>query len=497
MDENRENDVLMMELPEYEEEFSPFAEVETQEISFVVNKEEIYKRNRLIAAEEKMKQLDEAEKVKEDKRTEMENIYTEASQNRTIGITKKSFLIIVAASVLSLLLLVMAANIITTPEAEIAEETAAFEEIVFTFATDADGKVIIGEKSVTEEAAEKEAYAEDAVTEEASEEKKPSIPPLEADNGQTVYTDDNISIMADIDGIRPVRYYPAYKNDPYINENYYVLFVNFTVKNLTDSTNWFTPDRMCIKLSRGRISPGYRTIQGSFVKKSDTNFIASGEQTEVLSEYIISAEEMGGIAGFEYVNELVEALSPDFPDFEYEDEAFSTSAAEKLEFMESDECKTTVVREPLEETDGTTVYNTDTISYRFAVHYEENEYGATMMTIDVTAKNMTDYGYLILPGNFYLSANGDRDYYFEESNYNEALTYFTSRSRTDDEEEWREGNPIAFAFDEDNLCSFTLTGYISEEGGFDSFGFESDKGWSSNYEPVESFEIPLDTMTAP
>ncbi len=493
MDKNRENDVQMMELPEYEEEFSPFAEVETQEISFVVNKEEIYKRNRLIAAEEKMKQLDEAEKVKEDKRTEMENIYTEASQNRTIGITKKSFLIIVAASVLSLLLLVIAANMITTPEAEIAEETAAFEEIVFTFATDADGKVFIGEKSVTDEAAEKEAYAEDAVTEEASEEKKPSIPPLEADNGQTVYTDDNISIMAEIGDVRSSRYYPADKGG-----GEYVMFVNFTVKNLTASPGHFTPDRMCLKLSDRRVAPGYKTEYGSFARDvGSMSFGKNGSTTEVFAAYVVSAEDIRNIVGFEYVNSIVTVLKPDFPDFEYEDEAFSTSAAEKLEFMESDECKTTVVREPLEETDGTTVYNTDTISYRFAVRYEENEYGATMMTIDVTAKNMTDYGYLILPGNFYLSANGDRDYYFEESNYNEALTYFTSRSRTDDEEEWREGNPIAFAFDEDNLCSFTLTEYISENDVYDCFGFESNRGWSSNYEPVESFEIPLDTMTAP
>ncbi|MBQ8177168.1 MAG: hypothetical protein IJ035_09075 [Oscillospiraceae bacterium] len=481
MDEKKENDVLMMELPEYEEEFPPFAEAETQDISFVVNKEEIYRRNRLIAAEEKMKQLDEKEKAIEDKRTELKNIYTEAKESRNLGITKKSLGIIVAASVIGLLLVVMAANVITAPEKEIIEETAVVQEVTYTVLTETVEEAIIEEEPVIDEAAE--------------EEKKPSIPPLEADNGQTVYTDDNISIMAEIDGIRPVRYYPAYKNDPYINENDYVLFVNFTVKNLTDSTDWFTPDRMCIKLSRGRINPGYRTIQGSFVKETDTNFIASGAQTEVISAYAISAEEMRNFTGFEYANEIVTELAPDFPNFGYEDEAFSKKLAEKADIIESDAYKTTVVREPLEETDGTTVYNTDTISYRFAVRYEENEYGVTMMIIDVTAKNLTDYGYFILPDNFYLSADGDRNYYFELSNYVEEQTYFSGSYRYSDEEEWQKGNPIAYAFDEDNLCSFTLTEYISEGDVYDSFGFESDKGWSRSYEPVESFEIPLDTMT--
>lgn len=482
MDEKKDNDVLMMELPEYEEEISPFAEVETQEISFVVNKEEIYKRNRLIAAEEKLKQLDEAEKVKEDKRAEMDNIYTEAMESRTIGITKKALGIIVAASVLSLLLIVIVANMITVPERKIIEDTAVVQELTYAVSTEAAEAATDEGKAVTEVAVE--------------EEKTPLIPPLEADNGQTVYTDDNISIMAEIDGIRPVRYYPAYKKDPYIDENDYVMLINFTVKNLTDSTNWFTTDRMCLNLSRGRIIPGYKTNYGSFVNDAKTTFIASGAQTEVLSEYIISAEEMSRIVGFGYVNELVETLSPDFPDFEYKDEAFSASAAEKLEFMESDECKTTVVREPLEKADGTTVYNTDTMSYRFAPRYEAIGNGGIKLIIDVTAKNMTDYGYLILPDNFYLSADGDREYCFLESNYIGELTYFSGSYRYGDNGEWHEGNSIAFAFDEDNLCSFTLTGYISEGDAYDSFGFESNRGWSSNYEPVESFEIPIDSMTA-
>lgn len=484
MDENRENDVLMMELPEYEEEFSPFAEVETQEISFAVNKEEIYKRNRLIAAEEKMKQLDEAEKAKEDKRTEMENIYTEASQSRTIGLTKKNFWIIVAASVLSLLLVVMAANMITAPEKEIAEDTAVVQKITYAVATE----------PVEAEVAEKKTQTEEAITTISLSEA--AFPPLEADNGQTVYADGKISVMAEMKTVRSIYYYP--KNRRITQNAHYedrVMFIDYTVKNVSGTPFYFNPENMCIHSSDEIISPGYKGIDGSAAGTWDEFLLESGMSTEFSAAYIISVKQMRGITGFIYKNSSDEEQT--MYDFIFDDESFVNAVEEKLEIIGNDAEAITVVREPLEETDGTTVYNTDAISYRFAVRYEKNEYGVTMMIIDVTAKNMTDYGYLILPGNFYLSANGDRDYYFEESNYNEALTYFTSRSRTDDEEEWREGSPIAFAFDEDNLCSFTLTGYISEEGGFDSFGFESDKGWSSNYEPVESFEIPINSMTAP
>lgn len=484
MDENRENDVLMMELPEYEEEFSPFAEAETQEISFVVNKEEIYKRNRLIAAEEKMKQLSEEEKVKEDKRAELENIYTEAKESRTIGLTKKSFWIIVAASVLSLLLVVMAANMITAPEKEIAEDTAVVQKITYAVATE----------PVEAEVAEKKTQTEEAITTISLSEAV--FPPLEADNGQTVYADGKISVMAEMKTVRSIYYYP--KNRRITQNAHYedrVMFIDYTVKNVSGTPFYFNPENMCIHSSDEIISPGYKGIDGSAAGTWDEFLLESGMSTEFSAAYIISVKQMRGITGFIYKNSSDEEQT--MYDFIFDDESFVNAVEEKLEIIGNDAEAITVVREPLEETDGTTVYNTDAISYRFAVRYEENEYGATMMIIDVTAKNMTDYGYLILPGNFYLSANGDRDYYFEESNYNEALTYFTSRSRTDDEEEWREGSPIAFAFDEDNLCSFTLTGYISEEGGFDSFGFESDKGWSSNYEPVESFEIPINSMTAP
>lgn len=112
MDENRENDVLMMELPEYEEEFPPFAEAETQDISFVVNKEEIYKRNRIIAAEEQSKILIEEEKTKTEKKDKFEKIFSEAKaevdkkekKDRVITTLTVGFAIVVIAVLISLLI---------------------------------------------------------------------------------------------------------------------------------------------------------------------------------------------------------------------------------------------------------------------------------------------------------------------------------------------------------------------------------------------------------
>ena len=112
MDENKENDMLMMQLPDYEEEFPPFAEAEPQEISFVVNKEEIYKRNRIIAAEEQAKSLIEAEQQKAEKKDRFEEIFKEAKsevdkkekKDRIITTATVAFCIVTFAVLISLLI---------------------------------------------------------------------------------------------------------------------------------------------------------------------------------------------------------------------------------------------------------------------------------------------------------------------------------------------------------------------------------------------------------
>lgn len=77
MTENKDYDVIEMDFPEYEESYPALAEAET-DISFILNKEEVYKRNRIIAAEKQAEQLVSEEKAKEKRRAEFENIYKEA-----------------------------------------------------------------------------------------------------------------------------------------------------------------------------------------------------------------------------------------------------------------------------------------------------------------------------------------------------------------------------------------------------------------------------------
>ncbi len=76
---DKQIDVISMDLPEYEEEYSPFPDVKT-ELPFAEGKEEVYRRNRLIAAEEQAKLLAEEEKKKADKKAELENMYIEAEE---------------------------------------------------------------------------------------------------------------------------------------------------------------------------------------------------------------------------------------------------------------------------------------------------------------------------------------------------------------------------------------------------------------------------------
>ena len=77
--ENSEYDVVEMDFPEYEEEFSPIGTV-AAERSFSSNKTEIYRRNTELALTEQKKALAEERARKFAKQTEYEQMYREAEE---------------------------------------------------------------------------------------------------------------------------------------------------------------------------------------------------------------------------------------------------------------------------------------------------------------------------------------------------------------------------------------------------------------------------------
>lgn len=120
--------------------------------------------------------------------------------------------------------------------------------------------------------------------------------------------------------------------------------------------------------------------------------------------------------------------------------------------------KTTAVREPFEAAEGETVVNTTAMSYKIknASSHRESERGrydtirgSASVTAEITIKNLTDYDYAVNMRCFKVSArthelndNGVKEF----SDYDENLAEYSER-----------GDLLWLHFDENNLCSFTVT----------------------------------------
>ncbi|MDE5859666.1 MAG: hypothetical protein K2H23_04695 [Oscillospiraceae bacterium] len=81
--------------------------------------------------------------------------------------------------------------------------------------------------------------------------------------------------------------------------------------------------------------------------------------------------------------------------------------------------------------------------------------------------------------------------------YDPQYTHFSSPFKYADDEEWHDGLPIAFEFNESNLCEFSLNVYFDPESdnNYNTFVYNSKAGFPqyNQYSDV-SFEIPLDEI---
>lgn len=160
--------------------------------------------------------------------------------------------------------------------------------------------------------------------------------------------------------------------------------------------------------------------------------------------------------------------------------------------------KTMIVREPFAEDGNSYIYNTAVMSYRFtAENGGINEYGVKKITIYVSVKNLTDYEYLVIPyfRSFRLTDSSSGNYQdCDLSDYDREHTHFSSSFKYEDDEEWREGSPVAFSFDENSLCEFSLDIYFDTESDieYDTFEYDPQNGFPKYYENADvGFEIPL------
>lgn len=155
---------------------------------------------------------------------------------------------------------------------------------------------------------------------------------------------------------------------------------------------------------------------------------------------------------------------------------------------------------PFEEEQGAVVYNTGALSFKFAASsepiYIETEYFGDRYTVDVSVGNLTADEYMIIASNFYVPRDGKNDYILSQSGYDESTTYFSSWQRSGDSEEWTR-SPIAFGFDNESSCRFTLEFTLSPGEKLSALGYDRDRGWgkakAGDFEFMpEDFEVEME-----
>lgn len=179
-------------------------------------------------------------------------------------------------------------------------------------------------------------------------------------------------------------------------------------------------------------------------------------------------------------------------------EATTEVPAETTAEIPPEVLKTMIVREPFADDGNSYIYNTAVMSYRFtAENGGINEYGIKKITIYVSVKNLTDYGYLVIPyyRSFRLTDSSSGNYQdCDLADYDREHTHFSSSFKYEGDEEWREGSPVAFSFDENSLCEFSLDIYFDTESDieYDTFEYDPQNGFPRYYENADvGFEIPL------
>ena len=210
-EEQFDNDVLEIELPAYQEDSFAIPDVPT-ESSFAENKEEIYRRNRLMAADMQIDVLAAEEETRAAKKAEFEDLYKESAAavnyNRSMKIIFSVLAVMLAAviAVLAILFIQMRNSFTNVSVSADAEEVVAA-------AAESEEAV----PAVTEVPKEKA---------EVSEKKEITVltmdtSPLAEEEGTLVYNAEKISW----------RFAPYYGVD---EEGKKALYIDITAKKIVD-----------------------------------------------------------------------------------------------------------------------------------------------------------------------------------------------------------------------------------------------------------------------
>ena len=259
MDEERSDyDVLEIDLPAYEEDSFAIPDIPA-ESSFAENKEEIYRRNRLLAADMQMEVLAAEEETRAAKKAEFEDLYKESAAavnyNRSMKIIFSVLAVMLAAviAVLAILFIQMRDSFKNVSVSADAEEVVS--SVTVPVVTEVPKKAAVSEKK---EVTSAEIKTEEEIIPESVIKTTIVREPYESKDSTMVY---NTEIMSY--ALTPWRtdpsWYPPIERSRYKDK----LKVFVTVLNLTDYYYYIVPN-FYMKTSDGSIVPAEVTANASY-----------------------------------------------------------------------------------------------------------------------------------------------------------------------------------------------------------------------------------------
>lgn len=502
-DERSDNDVLEIELPAYQEDSFAIPDVEA-ESSFAENKEEVYRRNRLMAADMQMEVLAAKEEAKAVKKAEFEDLYKESAAAVNYGRSMKIIFSVLAVmlaaviAVLAILFIQMRSSLKNVSMSAEAEEIVS--SVTAPVVTEVPKKAAVSEK-------EEFTY----LTMDTS--------PLSEEEGTLVYNAEKISY----------RFAPYYG----VNEDYKtVLYVDITAKKIVDDIYLrVIPEFSLADSSSGSEKRGFLSeYEKGLAIYPSGEFYRVGKDGKM--EQYEPDPEAFGFDRYDLCTFTMCFDVPEYDDSKYDlirycpengpekyiqntDSEFAVSmdvlsglsgerskAAEEAKAAASD-MKTTVVREPFEDDGSALIYNSDIMSYKIKPFYISDKDGNPIMRMEITIKNLTDYDYYIIPMNFNLelSSHGKNvvlGYYSGTvgADGTAPMQIYDVEEFTDGEWVASSGKGVAYGFGPDSFCKLTLNYKHNEGDILEAFTYDPLFRTNQEYyqKTDEGFTIPFEEL---
>lgn len=457
--ENTETDVVKMDFPEYIEDVPRIIGENAYETdgSFALNKVEIYNRNMLKADEDDFV-------LKEKHREEQQRLNEEAQQLeddiKFAGFMKKFKAAILTFTAIAAAVFLIAAVNITS------EDEKATEPIIA--ASEPPASIQSVETSTPETISAESAVIDSEAATTTEKIITPEKLPLVPEEGQLYFEDENISAVFEITDVKPAK---LYARDMYIqfgtDNEAFVFFGALTLKNISDESFDFIPNKLFLKSSGGQkfrpvayrdsnltVYDSFETVDCGEIYSTELNFAGSfkGSTADIKSAYYSTRNNNG--------EEIKESLSntsiANGIVFKENKSIITDEIKEKILAQINGDTKRIETKEPLIAETGEEDMTAGGISYCWHASVID---GGNTLRVDMRAKNITDYAEVINIDGFsmypfsYKDADAERIYPYAVSA--DPSEIYPNIFLDGSQSMYHADNAIA-AFGEDGYTEFTL-----------------------------------------